>query len=217
MRKDYLNKIVDIIDPDCEFINEFNYEIKKYGALVYNHENNTYQFIKNFEQIELKKELLPDFMKVQTTDLLNKEAMLLTVHYEFDPETETDEENLDVWEKELSIQDVAVYKYDDDGEAIIDDYIPLYPNETKHTIWFLDQRSYDYICSTDLLMLLPIIKNLSIIRKLALEYVVNPFEYKYDKNDLDAYIEPDFFGTFVPTSTENDFDIELEGIEKNGD
>ena len=46
MRNVYLNQIVDITDRNCEFIKEFDHEIRKYGAVVYNHEYNSYQFIK---------------------------------------------------------------------------------------------------------------------------------------------------------------------------
>ena len=65
MRDLYLNKIVDLTDPQCEFISEFNREIKKYGAIVYNYESNSYQFIRNFQHIDCKKEILPDFMRVE--------------------------------------------------------------------------------------------------------------------------------------------------------
>ena len=57
MRDLYLNQIVDITDPNCEFIREFDHEIRKYGAIVYNHEYNSYQFIKHFRQIDFKREL----------------------------------------------------------------------------------------------------------------------------------------------------------------
>ena len=151
MRNVYLNNIVDISDPDCEFIREFDREIQKYGALVYSHETNAYQFIKKFEQIDYKKELLPDFMKVENSDPLLK-ALNLTIHYEFDPETEEDEENLEIWQQ-LSQIDIPVFDYDDDGEIRLASEIKLYPSESKFTVWFLNRDSYEYILDQDLLMM----------------------------------------------------------------
>ena len=189
MRNLYLGNIVDITDPDCEFIREFDSEIRKYGALVYNHENNAYQFIKKFEQIDYKKELLPDFMKVENSDPLLK-ALNLTIHYEFDPETEEDEENLEIWQ-ELSQVDLPVFDYDDDGEIKLSSEVKLYPSPSKFTVWFLNKDSYEYILDQDLLMIAPVIKNINIARKLIRDFGVHPFENRYDPQDDIGYVDPD--------------------------
>lgn len=189
MRNVYLNNIVDLSDPHCEFVEELDHEIRKYGALVYNHEYNSYQVIRQFKKIDYKKELLPDFMKVEDAGPLLK-GLTLTIHYEFDPETEEDEENLDIW-KELSEIDLPVFEYDDDGEIRVDHFIKLAPTESKHTIWFLNTDSYEYLSDVDLLLLDPIIKQLPIAQKLVRQYAVHPFEADYDMDDVDSYIEPD--------------------------
>lgn len=190
MRDVYLNMIVDMTDPNCEFIKEMNREIRKYGALVYNHEYNSYQFIKSFSKIDFKRELLPDFIKVEDAGPLLK-GLTLTIHYEFDPETEEDPENLEIW-KELSQIETPVFDYDDDGEIRISKYIKLYPNESKHSLWFLDEKSHEYLLDLDLLLLDPIIKQLPIAQKLIKEYSVHPFEAQLDQADVDEYEEPDF-------------------------
>ena len=190
MKDIYLNRIVDLTDPDCIFIKDFDHEIRKYGALVYNEEYNSYQFIRHFSQIDYKKDLLPDFMKVEkTSELLN--GLSLTIHYEFDPETEEDEENLEIW-KQLSELPIPLYRYDDDGEINVEKYIRHYPSPSRHTVWFLKPESYDYIADIDLLMLDPIIKNLNIATTLIRRYALNPLLADYDEKDLDNYTEPDF-------------------------
>ncbi|MBR0385842.1 MAG: hypothetical protein IJI05_04760 [Erysipelotrichaceae bacterium] len=189
MRDLYLNTIVDLTDPHCEFVEELDREIRKYGALVYNHEYNSYQFIRHFSSIDYKKELLPDFMRVEDAGDLLK-GLTLTIHYEFDPETEEDEENLDIWQ-ELSQIDLPVFEYDDDGEIKVDHFIKLRPTESKHTIWFLKTDSYDYLQDLDLLLIDPIIKQLPIAQKLVREYSLHPFDADYDSDDLDEWEEPD--------------------------
>lgn len=192
MRDLYLNKIVDLTDPDCAFVKEFDHEIRKYGAVVYNHEYNSYQFIRHFEKIDYKRELLPDFLKVEEAGpLLN--ALTLSVHYEFDPATEDDPDNLAVW-KELSQIELPVFSYDDDGEIQVDSHVKLYPSVSRHTVWFLSPASYDYVLDLDLLMIDPIIKNLQIAQTLIKKYGMHPFRAVYDQADLDSYEEPVLYG-----------------------
>ena len=174
----YLNKIVDITDPYCEFIKQFDKEIYKYGAVVYNHETNSYQFIRKFTDIDYKKELLPDFTKIENSDVLLN-GLNITIHYQFDPETEEDEENLDIWQKELSRIELPVYAYDNEGQVYAKEYINLNPQETKHTVWFLNDQSMEYIYSLDLLLFTPIIKDMEIVRKLIKDYGVHPFKNNY--------------------------------------
>ena len=190
MKEYYVNNIIDISDPDCLFIKEFDYEIRKYGAIVYNHEFNSYQFIKKFSDIDYKKELLPDFLKIEHSNPLLK-TVDFTIHYEFDPETEEDEENLEIW-KELSQVELPVFRYDDDGEFQVASTVRLAPTVSRHTVWFLKKESHDFILDTDLLLLTPIIKNLQIAQKLIREYAMNPLEADFDLEDLDSWQEPDF-------------------------
>ena len=176
----YLNKIVDITDPDCQFIKELNDEIKQYGAIVYNFENNSYQYIRKFSDIDHKRELLPDFIKVEKSDpLLN--GLNLTIHYQFDPQTEQDPENLDIWNNELSLIEYPVYGYDDEGQIYDEKYIKLNNKPTKHIVWFLKPESLDYLYTLDLLLFTPVIKDMAIIRKLIKDYAVNPI--KSDNGD----------------------------------
>ena len=189
MRDLYLNQIVDITDPNCEFIREFDHEIRKYGAIVYNHEYNSYQFIKHFRQIDFKRELLPDFIKIENSNPVLK-ALTITVHYEFDPEIEEDEENLEIWE-ELKEIDLPIMGYDDDGEFFVSDSIKMNVAASKHTVWFLSEESYDFMMDLDLLLFDPIIKNFNIAQKLIREYGIHPFETDYDEDDLDDFEEPD--------------------------
>ena len=195
MRDIYLNQIVDITDPKCEFINEFNKEIRKYGALVYNHASNCYQFIKRFEQMDYKIEVLPDLMRVENSDaLLN--ALNLTIHYEFDPETEEDEENLAIWNEEISQIELPIFAYDEDGEVYDDKYVEMNVETTKHTVWFLNKESFDYIQNIDLLMITPIIKNINIARELIKKYAVHPFKFEYDEADIASWQEPELVGVY---------------------
>ncbi len=179
MEKLYLNMIVDMADPNCQFIKTIDQEIENYGAIVYNHQSNSYQFIRKFKHIDYKAEILPDFIKVENTDaLLN--GLNLTIHYEFDPETEEDEENLDIWYNDISLIQLPVYAYDEDGDIYLDNYVPIDTSVSKHTLWYLSKDSYNYILDTDLLMLTPIIKNINIARELIRKYSVHPFDYQKD-------------------------------------
>jgi|GEM_PF-1459020 len=192
MRDIYLDKIVDLTDPDCAFVKEFDHEVSKYGAVVYNHEYNSYQLVKSFHQIDYKKELLPDFVKVANSDPRLK-GLQLTIHYEFDPETEQDEDNLAAW-KQMSATTLPVFGYDDEGELVEAKTIPLYPTPSVHTVWFLDRASYDYVLDLDLLMIDPIIKNLAIAQKLIRDYGLHPFSALYDEDDLASYHQPVLYG-----------------------
>lgn len=193
MQDVYLNKIVDITDPNCEFIKEFDREAYKYGAIVYNYENNSYQFVRKFTDIDYKKELLPDFIKVENSDsLLN--GLNITIHYQFDPETEEDEENLDIWENELSKIDIPIYAYDDEGQVYDKEYIYLNTQPTKHTVWMLSKESMEYIYSLDLLMFTPIIKDMAIIRRLIKDYGIHPFKNVYCEDK--EYHVPELKGVY---------------------
>ena len=179
MEKLYLNMIVDMSDTNCEFIKTIDKEIENYGAIVYNHQSNSYQFIRKFRHIDYKSEILPDFIKVENSDaLLN--GLNLTIHYEFDPETEEDEENLDIWYNEISQIELPIYSYDDEGDIYVEKYIKIDTSTSKHTLWYLSQDSYDYIMDIDLLMITPIIKNINIARELIKNYTVHPFDFKED-------------------------------------
>ncbi len=180
MKDVYLDKIVDITDPNCQFIMDMNSEISQYGAIVYNYENNSYQYIRKFSDIDHKKELLPDFIKVEKSDgLLN--GLNLTIHYEFDPENEEDKENLEIWNNELSLIEYPIYAYDEEGQIYDDKYIKLNNKPTKHTIWFLKPETLDYLYGLDLLMFTPVIKDMTIIRKLIKEYTFNPINETTEK------------------------------------
>jgi len=193
MRNVYLGNIVDITDPSCEFVAEFDKEIRKYGAIVYNYESNSYQYIRAFNHINCKKEVLPDFVKVENADPLLK-GLNITIHYEFDPETEEDEENLEIWNEDISNIELPYYGYDEDGDIYEDKYTKMSVTPSKHTIWFLNEKSYDYILDTDLLMLTPIIKNINIARELIRSYAVHPFENQF-KEDA-SYKEPDMSSVY---------------------
>lgn len=193
MRDVYLGNIVDITDPNCEFITEFDKETRKYGAIVYNYEQNSYQYVRAFNHINCKKEVLPDFVKVENTDPLLK-GLNITIHYEFDPETEEDEENLEIWNEDISTIELPYYGYDEDGEIYEEKYIPISITPSKHTVWFLSEKSYEYILDTDLLMLTPIIKNINIARELIRNYAVHPFENQFKEDN--KYIEPDLSGVY---------------------
>ncbi|MBQ1827392.1 MAG: hypothetical protein II126_05405 [Erysipelotrichaceae bacterium] len=199
MQDVYLNKIVDITDEQCLFIREFNSEIRKYGAIVYNQEFNSYQFIRSFEMIDCKKELLPDFIKIEDATALK--ALKMTVHYEFDPLTEEDPENLEIWQ-ELKQMEIPVFNYGEDGEAFVEKTVYLNNTPSVHMIWFLKPESFDYILDTDLLLLYPYIKNVEIARTLITKYGIHPFEAQYDPDDLNDYTEPDLSAYFA-----------LEGVE----
>ncbi len=181
MEKIYLNMIVDMTNPKCDFINTVDKEIKNYGAIVYNYQSNSYQFIRKFSHIDYKAEVLPDFIKIENSDaLLN--GLNLSIHYEFDPETEEDEENLDIWYNDISQIELPVYNYDDDGDIYLEKYLPIDTSVSKHTLWYLSKDSYDYILDIDLLMLTPVIKNINIARELIKKYCVHPFEFKFDEH-----------------------------------
>ena len=188
MRDIYTGQIVDYSDPECEFIKEFDHEIRKYGAVVYNQEYNTYQFIKSFSQIDYKRELLPDLIKVENADPRLK-GLQLTIHYEFDPETEEDPDNQKLWEQ-MAQTKLPVYKYDDEGELQIDHLIALDVTPSVHIVWFLNPDSYDFILDTDLLMLDPIIKNIHIATKLIKDFGQHPTSALYDEEDLASYQPP---------------------------
>ena len=87
-----------------------------------------------------------------------------------------------------------VYDYDDEGEVYQKDEIPFTTKPTKHIVWFLDEKSFDYIYSLDLLIYTPIIKKMSIIQNLIRNYCVHPFEFKYQNDD--NYTVPNLQGVY---------------------
>ncbi len=172
MRKLYNNQIIDYNEGQTEFVEEFNEQIT-YGAIVYNHDYNSYQYITSFEQIDFKKEVLPDYFKVTTSKLPN--AMEILMHYEFHPEDEEDEEVLAVW-KELSQEELPTYAYDEDGEVYANGYIKMNPKPSKHSIWILNQQGQDYLYQQDMLLVQPIIKYMHIVQEVLRKHTVQPFE-----------------------------------------
>ena len=189
MNRKYCNKIIDYTDEDNSFIQEFNREISDYGAIVYNHETNSYQFIKEFDHIDFKHDLLPFYFMI-TEAPHNLNSIVMTMSYEFDPDQEEDEENLQIWE-ELKETELAMLDYDEDGDVKVKSYFKLNPNETKHTIWFLNKEGYQELFKNDLLLITPIIKNIKISQKLIKEYGINPLEIEseYIETGQDDIVE----------------------------
>ncbi len=189
MNKKYLSKIIDYSDDQNNFIREFNKEIQKFGAIVYNHENNSYQFIKEFDHIDFKHDLLPYYFMLNEAPH-NLNAILMTMSYEFDPEEEEDEENLQIWEQ-LKETELAMLDYDEDGDVKVKSYYKLNTNETKHTIWFLNEEGYQELLNNDPLLITPIIKNIKIAQKMIKNFCFNPLqiESEYIETGIDDYIE----------------------------
>ncbi len=209
MRDLYRNMIVDLTDPKCEFVAEFNKEINKYGAIVFNNDSNSYQFIRRFDHIDYKKEILPDLLKVETTDSL-LDALQLTIHYEFDPENEDeDEENLEIWNEEISKIELPVFQYDEEGEIELAHYNPIDCKPSKHIVWFLKKESFDFIMDTDLLLLTPVIKDLNIAKELIKKYGCHPFKFKFDPAD-EGYEVPELYGVYE--QIEDMMDLQADSI-----
>ena len=189
MNRQYLNKIVDYSDNENSFIKEFNKEIQEYGAIVYNHETNSYQFIKEFNHIDFKHDLLPFYFMMSEAPK-NFNAVLMTMSYEFDPDEEEDEENLQIWEQ-LKESELAMLDYDEDGDVKVKSYFKLNTDETKHTIWFLNKEGYQELLKNDILLITPIIKNIKIAQKMIKEYCINPLdiESEYIETGTDDYVE----------------------------
>ena len=173
MRKLYDNQIIDYNEGQTEFVEEFNQQIETYGAIVYNHEYNSYQYITKFEQIDFKNEILPDYFKASTSKLPNGIDILM--HYEFRPEEEDDEEVLSVWE-ELSQMELPTYAYDDDGEVYANGYIKMNTKASQHTIWILNKEGQEYLYQQDMLLVQPIIKYMSIVQEVLRKHTIKPFE-----------------------------------------
>ena len=173
MRKLYENQIIDYNEGQTEFVEEFNEQILNYGAIVYNHDYNSYQYITSFEQIHFKNEVLPDYFKITTSKLPN--AIEVLMHYEFHPEDEEDEEVLAVW-KELSQMELPTYAYDDDGEIYSNGFIKLDTKPSKHTIWILTKEGQDYLYEQDMLLVQPIIKYMNIVQEVLRKHTVKPFD-----------------------------------------
>ena len=173
MRKLYENQIIDYNEGDTEFVHEFNEQILEGGAIVYNHDYNSYQYITTFEQIDFKNEILPDYFKVTTSKLPN--GMEILMHYEFHPEDEEDEEVLSVW-KELQQTELPTYAYEEDGEVYSNGYVKLDTKPSKHTIWLLNKSGQEYIYEQDMLLVQPIIKYMNIVQEVLRKHTVKPFE-----------------------------------------
>ncbi len=120
----------------------------------------------------------------------------LTIHYEFDPEEEEDEENLEIWNEDISQIELPVFCYQEDGEIDIEKYIPYNTDVSRHVVWFLKKESYDFILDCDLLMLTPVIKNINVARQLITNYGVHPFQFTYDPKDQDGYEIPELYGVY---------------------
>lgn len=178
MRKLYDEQIVDYNDGHTEFVEEFNREIQPAGAIVYNHESHSYQWIRRFEDIEFKHELLPYYFKVKHSSLPN--GMDLTMSYEFDPKTEEDEEILSLW-KEASAITYPIFDYDEEGDIYETDVLPISAEPTRHTVWLLNESALSILESYDMLMLYPIIKTMTIIRTVLQQHTHAPFDGSSDK------------------------------------
>ncbi|MDD6467354.1 MAG: hypothetical protein PUF50_04135 [Erysipelotrichaceae bacterium] len=175
MRNLYDNQIIDYNDGNTEFVKEFNEQIHEYGAIVYNHEYNTYQYITSFEQIDFKKEVLPYYFKVMTSKLPN--GMDLTMNYEFQPEQEEDEEILATW-KEISQIELPTYDYEEDGEVYSNGFVKMNTKPSKHTVWILKSSGKDFLFEQDMLLIQPIIKYLTIVQAVIRNHTTAPFDTK---------------------------------------
>ncbi|MCF0110701.1 MAG: hypothetical protein HUJ58_02290 [Erysipelotrichaceae bacterium] len=172
MRKLYDGQIVDYNDGHTEFVREFDHEVENSGAIVYNYESNTYQWIREFEQIGFKNDLLPYYFKVNASKL--PKGIDILMKYEFNPDEETDEEILGYWE-EAKEEEYPYFDYDDEGEIYEKSYYTITAQPSKHTIWILDDGALEYLIGNDPILLLPVIKNMSIVRELIQNHTVNPW------------------------------------------
>jgi len=173
MRTLYENQIIDYNDGYTEFVEEFNNEIAEYGAIVYNHENNSYQFITKFEQIDFKMEIGPYFFKIKQSKLPN--GMEVIMSYEFDPSIEEDEEVLDIW-KEIQNEKIPYFDYYEEGELYLSKEIVYTADPTVHTIWILTKDGYDFVLNHDMLVIQPIIKYFQIIQELLRNHTKTIFD-----------------------------------------
>jgi len=174
MKALYENQIIDYNDGYTEFVEEFNAEVAKYGAVVYNHENNSYQFIAKFEQIAFKQEIGPFYFKAKNSKLPN--GIDIVMSYEFDPEVEDDDEVLAMW-KDLVEEEIPYYDYnEDDGELYQSKGIKYNAEPSIHTIWMLNQNGYDFVMSHDMLLVQPVIKFVKIAKELILNHTTAVFD-----------------------------------------
>jgi hypothetical protein len=173
MRELYENQIIDYNDGYTEFVSEFDEEIAENGAIVYNHENNSYQFITRFDQIDFKQEIGPYYFKVKKSKLPN--GMDIIMSYEFDPSGEEDEEVLAVW-KEIQSEKIPYFDYHDEGELYQSKEINYSADPTVHTIWILTKNGYDFILNHDMLVIQPIIKYFQIVQELLRNHTTTIFD-----------------------------------------
>ena len=173
MRKLYENQIIDYNDGYTEFVNEFDEEVADYGAIVYNHEDNSYQFVTRFEQINFKQEIGPYYFKVKQSNLPN--GMDIIMSYEFDPTIEENEEVLDVW-KEIQSEKLPYFDYYEEGELYLSKEINYTAEPTVHTIWLLTKDGYDFVLNHDMLVIQPIIKYFQIVQELLGNHTTSAFD-----------------------------------------
>ena len=174
MRALYKNQPVDYNEGKTEFVKEFNQQIKDYGAIAYNHNTNTYQFIQKFEEIEFINEIYPWYFMVKPSILPN--GIDIQMAYEFDPEAYTDDPEItSLWQQAVA-EGQSIYDYDEEGQIFEKDLIPLTAQPTKHTVWILNEEGYKYLTQYDKLLLLPMIKYLDIAKDVIKNHTIKPFE-----------------------------------------
>ncbi len=174
MRALYKNQPVDYNEGNTEFVKEFNDQIRHTGAVVYNYRDNTYQFIRRFEEIAFINELYPWYFMVRPSRL--PRGIDIEMAYDFDPEAYKDDENImALWEQAVE-EGQPVYEYFEDGEIYEKEIIPLTNAPTKHTVWILNEDGRDFFDDQDSLMILPMIKYLPIAKEAIRNYTVEPFE-----------------------------------------
>ena len=174
MRTLYKDQIVDYNDGNTEFVKEFNDQIHCYGAIVYNYRDNTYQYVKRFEDISFINELYPWYFSVRPSRL--PKGIDIEMTYEFDPDAYKDDEKITALWKEAEEEGQPFFDYSEDGEIFEKEIIPLSASPTKHTIWILDCEGRDFMEDQDTLCLMPVIKYLPIAKEVIRDHTAEPFE-----------------------------------------
>lgn len=176
MNRNYIGQFADYEEEE-EWYRELDSLLHGWGGLVYNSDYNSFQFIRRLEDINIKKEMIPSHVLIKELDSRHSDinGLELEVHYEFDPETEEDPNQLKIY-RELCSAQIPSYDYDEEGELIISKESGMDHTPSKHLIWLLDEEAREWLENQDMLMIMPIFKQRQLAEKLFQLGVMNPFD-----------------------------------------